>query len=90
LRPFRALKRRGINSDTSMKWVNATISFLFVAFAAFILVGWFLLPHAEEPPNPQRPISILTTVPWWRNWLGYPVALGLAGLSAWSIIRKTK
>ncbi|MHB8521969.1 MAG: hypothetical protein ACYDH9_14570 [Limisphaerales bacterium] len=71
-----------------MKWFSAICSFALVAAGGFFLAGWFLLPHAAEPPTPEHPLSILATVDWWHNGWGLLIGLLAGAASAWSILRK--
>jgi hypothetical protein len=65
------------------------VAFAFVAAGGFFLAGWLLMPHAAEPPQPDRPISLLATVDWWHNWWGLVFGPLLGALSAWSLLRKS-
>ena len=70
-----------------MKYVSATLSFLFVFAGLFFLAGWFLMPHL--PPVPDRPISALEAEYWLDNWAGLVLGVIFGALSAWSVLKKT-
>jgi hypothetical protein len=55
--------------------VSALLVFLF----AFVLAGWFLMPHL--PPVPSRPVSVWEPAYWVDNWIGVLLGLVLGGLS---------
>lgn len=69
-------------------WVKAIVSFLFVFLFAFVLGGWFLMPHL--PPVPDHPVTTLDAEYWTTNWAGAVLGLVLGGLSAWSVLRKSR
>jgi hypothetical protein len=69
-----------------MKYVSATISFLFVFAGVFFVAGWWLMPHL--PPVPDHPVSALEAEYWKDNWIGYLLGTVLGALSARSVIKK--
>ncbi len=72
-----------------MKYFTATVSFVVVFIFAFILAGWFLMPHL--PPvtsGPDRTISALEMEYWTMNWIGVALGVILGGLSARSTMKK--
>jgi hypothetical protein len=69
-----------------MKYVSASISFLFVFAGVFFLAGWFLMPHL--PPVPDHPVSFVEGEYWRDNWIGYLLGAVFGILSARSVIRK--
>ncbi len=71
-----------------MKYLSATVSFVFVFAGVFFLAGWFLMPHL--PPVPDRPISAFEGEYWVDNWIGVLLGLLLGGLSARSVFKKAK
>jgi len=66
-------------------WLKAIVSFLFVFVFAFVLGGWFLMPHL--PPVPDHPVTVFETEYWTTNWAGAVLGVVLGGMSAWSILR---
>ena len=72
----------------AMKWVNASISFLFVFVFTFILAGLFLMPHL--PPVPEGPVSAFEARFWVDNWVGVLLGILLGSISARSIARKER
>lgn len=66
--------------------LSAAISFLVVFAIAFILGGWFLMPHL--PPTPKHPVSAFELEYWTTNWAGAVLGLILGGLSARSAYKK--
>jgi drug/metabolite transporter (DMT)-like permease len=69
-----------------MKYVSASISFLFVFIGVFFLAGWFLMPYL--PPIPNRPVSVFENEYWIDNWIGLLLGIVLGGLSAISVLKK--
>jgi membrane associated rhomboid family serine protease len=65
---------------------KAVISFLAVFVLAFVLGGWFLMPHL--PPTPDHPVTVFEAEYWKTNWAGAVLGIILGGLSAWSVLRK--
>ena len=66
-------------------YVKAFISFLFVFLFAFVLGGWFLMPHL--PPYPDHPVTVFELEYWTTNWAGAFIGAALGSISAWSIIK---
>ena len=66
-------------------WIRATISFAVVFVLAFVLGGWFLMPHL--PPTPDHPVSAFELEYWRTNWVGALLGLLLGTISAWSVVR---
>jgi hypothetical protein len=69
-----------------MAYTKAAISFIVVFAFAFVLGGWFLMPHL--PPIPDHPVSVFEVEYWETNWAGAVVGLGLGVLSARSTLNK--
>jgi hypothetical protein len=69
-----------------MKYISASISFLFVFAGVFFLAGWFLMPHL--PPVPDHPISAFEADYWKNNWVGYLLGAVLGFFSARSLLKK--
>jgi hypothetical protein len=69
-----------------MKYVSASISFLFVSIGVFFIAGWFLMPHL--PPVPDHPMSAFEGEYWKNNWIGYLLGPIFGFLSARSVIKK--
>jgi hypothetical protein len=69
-----------------MLYAKAVASFLIVSAVAFVLGGWFLMPHL--PPVPERPVTVFEAEYWTINWAGALLGLVLGGLSARSVLRK--
>ena len=69
-----------------MNWLSAIISFVVVFAFAFILGGWFLMPHL--PPRPRRPVGVMEAEYWVTNWAGALLGLILGLLSARSALKK--
>lgn len=67
---------------------KAIASFIVVFVFAFILGGWFLMPHL--PPTPNHPVSAFELEYWTTNWAGALLGLILGGLSARSILKKER
>jgi uncharacterized protein (DUF2062 family) len=68
--------------------VKAIISFIVVFVFAFILGGWFLMPHL--PPVPAHPVTVFEAEYWTTNWAGALLGIVLGGLSARSVLRKQR
>jgi hypothetical protein len=71
-----------------MKYFSVAFSFVFVFVCAFILAGWFLMPHL--PPTPDHPVTVFQGEYWKDNWAGYLLGLILGGLSARSVLKKAE
>ena len=69
-------------------WVRAGVSFVVVFLFAFVLGGWFLMPHLA--PVPDHPITVFEMDYWTINWAGAVLGLVLGTLSAWSVLRKAR
>ncbi len=67
---------------------KAVVSFIVVFIIAFILGGWFLMPHL--PPVPDHPVGVFELEYWRTNWAGALLGVILGGLSAWSVLRKRR
>lgn len=70
-----------------MKYFSATFSFIFVFLCAFILAGWFLMPHL--PPVPDHVVTVFELDYLKDNWAGYILGVTLGGLSARSVLKKS-
>jgi hypothetical protein len=68
-----------------MKYLSATLSFVFVFAAAFFLAGWFLMPYL--PPLPHYAVSVYDIAYWKNNWSGYLLGVVFGFLSARSVVR---
>jgi uncharacterized protein (DUF2062 family) len=66
--------------------VKAIISFIVVFVFAFILGGWFLMPHL--PPVPAHPVTVFEGEYWRTNWAGALLGIVLGGLSGRSVLKK--
>jgi len=71
-----------------MTQVKAAMSFFFVFVFAFVLGGWFLMPHL--PPVPDHVVSVFEAEYWTTNWAGALLGLILGSLSAWSVMKRPK
>ena len=69
-------------------WFRAAVSFIAVFIFAFVLGGWFLMPHL--PPAPNHPVSVFELEYWTTNWAGALLGLLLGALSARSVLRKER
>ncbi|MDB5173082.1 MAG: hypothetical protein JWN51_1855 [Phycisphaerales bacterium] len=69
-------------------WFRAITSFLFIFAFAFVLGGWFLMPHL--PPVPDHPVSVFEAEYWTTNWAGALLGIILGTLSARSVLRKAR
>jgi hypothetical protein len=69
-------------------WMKAITSFVVVFVFAFVLGGYFLMPHL--PPVPDHPVSMFELEYWTTNWAGAVLGILLGGLSAWSVIRQER
>lgn len=67
---------------------RAIVSFIVVFAFAFVLGGWFLMPHL--PPVPDHPVSVFEAEYWTTNWAGALLGVALGSLSAWSVLRKDR
>lgn len=65
---------------------RAAVSFVVVFALAFVLGGWFLMPHL--PPAPDRPVGVFEAGGWGTNWAGALLGIVLGGLSARSVLRR--
>lgn len=68
--------------------MRGILSFVVVFVLAFILGGWFLMPHL--PPVPDHPVSVFELEYWTTNWAGALIGLVLGLLSAWSAVRQER
>ncbi len=71
-----------------MKYISATISFLFVFAGVFFLAGWFLMPYL--PPVPDHPVWVFQSEFWIDNWIGYLLGAVFGALSANSVLKKER
>ncbi|MEM0983415.1 MAG: hypothetical protein AAGI17_05655 [Planctomycetota bacterium] len=71
-----------------MTLFKAILSFAVVFVIAFVLAGWFILPHV--PPTPSQPVSAVEGAYWLPNWAGYIAGVVLGGLSARATLKSTK
>ena len=69
-----------------MRWVSAAVSFIVVFVLAFVLGGWFLMPHL--PPVPDHPVRPWELGYWTTNWAGALLGLILGLLSARSALKR--
>jgi hypothetical protein len=74
------------DASREVRMVKATVSFIVVFVIAFVLGGWFLMPHL--PPTPDHPVGVLEAEYWTTNWAGALLGIILGGLSARSAIKK--
>lgn len=67
---------------------KAVVSFVVVFLFAFVLGGWFLMPHL--PPVPDHPVTVFEAGYWTTNWAGALLGIILGGLSGWLVLRKER
>ena len=68
--------------------IKAVVSFLVVFIFAFVLGGWFLMPHL--PPAPDHPVTVFDAEYWTTNWAGALLGIVLGLLSARSTLKKDR
>src|SRR5258707_6801940 len=69
-------------------WARAIISFIFVFIFAFILGGWFLMPHL--PPVPDHPVHVWELEYWTTNWAGALLGIVLGTWSFRAVVDKAR
>ena len=67
---------------------RAITSFVVVFSLAFVLGGWFLMPHL--PPVPSHPVSVFELEYWTSNWAGAVLGVLLGAVSAWLVVRQAR
>ena len=68
--------------------MRAIVSFVVVFVLAFVLGGWFLMPHL--PPTPDHLVTVFELEYWQTNWAGALCGLVLGLLSARSVVRQER
>jgi len=74
-----------------MKWISATLSFLFVSAGVFFIAGWCLLPApliAQAEQSRLERVRLLGQMDWGNNGWGFALGPLCGSLSAWLTIRK--
>jgi len=68
-----------------MRYIEAATSFIAVFAIAFVLGGWYLMPHL--PPFPDHVVTVFDSEYWTTNWVGCLLGIILGGLSARQIFK---
>jgi uncharacterized membrane protein AbrB (regulator of aidB expression) len=63
-----------------MRYVSAGVAFFVVFACAFVLGGWFLMPHL--PPTPDHFVNVFDLEYWTDNWAGALLGIALGAMSA--------